>query len=306
MAFSIIAAMLMAVASSSCKKESKEAQPSLIETISPELERANRLAEKLRAAHDKLLGKWECIEPTNEGKSAAVIEFKDNYKFHFEYAMKPTYSGMDWQTELELAAWGIDTSNTQEYVINGTWDFRFDDDEKTILTDIEYDMSSLKSRNVDKDWLKTHFSEHNKARKVAISEGNYEIAQIITSVTDKEMIVKLDVDGKTRIYTRVGKPRDSKNYDFSADADKMQKLVTDMLPRLQQSSLSSSDLSGYNTKQLKLLRNALFAVHGYRFKMKEYADFFKRFSWYEPRYDKVDDQFSDVERHNIDLIKSLE
>ncbi|MDD6141146.1 MAG: YARHG domain-containing protein [Bacteroidales bacterium] len=63
---------------------------------------------------------------------------------------------------------------------------------------------------------------------------------------------------------------------------------------------------GYSRSDARVLRNAIFARHGYRFKSQDLKDYFNQFSWYMPRFDDVTSHLSEVERENIQFLKSLE
>ena len=63
---------------------------------------------------------------------------------------------------------------------------------------------------------------------------------------------------------------------------------------------------GYSRSDARVLRNAIFARHGYRFKSQDLKDYFNQFSWYMPRFADVTSHLSEVERENIQFLKSLE
>lgn len=70
--------------------------------------------------------------------------------------------------------------------------------------------------------------------------------------------------------------------------------------------LKASDLQSYSYDELYLMRNAIFARHGYIFKKDELYNYFRQFSWYNPRYNDVSKSLSSVENANVSLIKSIE
>jgi len=70
--------------------------------------------------------------------------------------------------------------------------------------------------------------------------------------------------------------------------------------------LTDDDLIGLSTAELRLERNKIFAKHGYIFKSSELNQYFSQFDWYNPQYNNVDDMLMDVDKQNIDLIKSYE
>ena len=63
----------------------------------------------------------------------------------------------------------------------------------------------------------------------------------------------------------------------------------------------------YLTKaQLSYLRNAIYAFHGYKFKNKNYADLFEKEVWYKINPNFSENDFNEIERANITLIKKYE
>lgn len=70
--------------------------------------------------------------------------------------------------------------------------------------------------------------------------------------------------------------------------------------------LTSSDLSNISKYELKIMRNEIFARHGYIFKTEEMKNYFSKQDWYQARFDNVDDMLNDVEKYNIELIRSYE
>lgn len=64
------------------------------------------------------------------------------------------------------------------------------------------------------------------------------------------------------------------------------------------------DFDNYNKDELRILRNAIYARHGYKFKDPELTEYFSRFKWYIPSYNNV--QLTDTEKYNVDLIQAHE
>lgn len=75
---------------------------------------------------------------------------------------------------------------------------------------------------------------------------------------------------------------------------------------LSEDYITFTDLSPYTRNELKILRNAIFARHGYIFNSKELTDHFSQFSWYTPRYTNVTRSLTDIERENIRMIEEAE
>lgn len=67
-----------------------------------------------------------------------------------------------------------------------------------------------------------------------------------------------------------------------------------------------SDIEYLDGSDLRILRNAIFAMHGYIFKSADLRNYFKRYWWYKPRYSNVQKYLNKYERYNIDFIRSYE
>ena len=65
-------------------------------------------------------------------------------------------------------------------------------------------------------------------------------------------------------------------------------------------------LSYYSQTELKMIRNEIFARHGYIFKGADTKDYFVKQEWYKPQYDNVANKLSELEKLNIELIKRYE
>jgi serine/threonine-protein kinase len=70
--------------------------------------------------------------------------------------------------------------------------------------------------------------------------------------------------------------------------------------------LSASDLARRTSWELRVMRNEIFARHGYIFKKPEMRSYFAQQPWYNPRYDDVSRLLSDIEMRNVKMIKSSE
>lgn len=75
---------------------------------------------------------------------------------------------------------------------------------------------------------------------------------------------------------------------------------------LSQRRVTESDLRGKSKAELRILRNAIYARHGYKFKSADLMSYFKRFSWYHPQSSDVSAQLSSLEQSNVQFIKSYE
>lgn len=60
-----------------------------------------------------------------------------------------------------------------------------------------------------------------------------------------------------------------------------------------------------NIEALDIMRNEIFASHGYKFTSTKWQKYFSNKPWYVPKFENVDDKLSDIERHNIKTILEI-
>ena len=70
--------------------------------------------------------------------------------------------------------------------------------------------------------------------------------------------------------------------------------------------LTEDDLAGMSKKELRLMRNWIFARHGYIFSTTEMRKYFEQQPWYQGRYSNVTSMLTDIEKYNINFIKEHE
>jgi serine/threonine-protein kinase len=70
--------------------------------------------------------------------------------------------------------------------------------------------------------------------------------------------------------------------------------------------LTASDLSRRTPWELRIMRNEIFARHGYIFKTPDMRSYFAQQPWYSPRHHDVSSRLSAIETRNLKMIKSSE
>ncbi|MBB3697386.1 YARHG domain-containing protein [Flammeovirga yaeyamensis] len=55
-------------------------------------------------------------------------------------------------------------------------------------------------------------------------------------------------------------------------------------------------------EDLDIMRNEIFAEYGYSFKSEKWKNHFSKYKWYQPQFDNVDDQLTEMDKHNIKII----
>lgn len=70
--------------------------------------------------------------------------------------------------------------------------------------------------------------------------------------------------------------------------------------------LTNGELDGLTKEQLRLARNEIYARHGYIFSSQDLNEYFSGKTWYQPSSQFDDSQLTEVEKANINFIKSYE
>lgn len=71
-------------------------------------------------------------------------------------------------------------------------------------------------------------------------------------------------------------------------------------------SLAKAELNGKSTEELRIMRNEIFARHGYIFKSEDLKEYFASKEWYEPLYQDVTELLTESDKKNIQLIVEQE
>ena len=72
---------------------------------------------------------------------------------------------------------------------------------------------------------------------------------------------------------------------------------------LREREVSEYDLDGLSVDELQVLFNAIYAMHGYKFKKTDLYNYFSQYDWYHPRSSNVERELSSLERRNVKTIK---
>lgn len=185
---------------------------------------------------------------------------------------------------------------------------RDNDDNRFNIQSFSNQLRELKESNKELKSRNTHLS-HKKQNLLWV----YLLSAIVIALIIALIVVfmnnkKNGGNNQTNNYTYTTSSTYSSNseqYNYSGN-DEMHHWVNQMLPALQQVRLYYDDLEDFSVSQLTYLRNAIFAIHGYRFKVDKFYNFFDQYDWYHPYYSDVSGQLSSIERHNISVIKDLE
>lgn len=70
--------------------------------------------------------------------------------------------------------------------------------------------------------------------------------------------------------------------------------------------LTDTDVAGKSAWDLKIMKNEIYARHGYIFKTPELKSYFEKQQWYKPMYDDVSGLLNNIEKENAAFIKGYE
>ncbi len=79
-----------------------------------------------------------------------------------------------------------------------------------------------------------------------------------------------------------------------------------LYPEGSQRNLSYDDVQYLSSRDLKIMRNEIFARHGYIFKTSDMIQHFSEQSWYRPLNNDVTAYLSKIEKENVNFIKQYE
>jgi hypothetical protein len=107
---------------------------------------------------------------------------------------------------------------------------------------------------------------------------------------------------------------DTSNFDLKEIREKYElsrnTLYNDIVPRLLMGDIELLDhklsilaLAQTNKPILRILRNMIYAKHGFIFQSQNLSTYFSTFNWYKPRFRNEDNSVTEVEKPYLDLIR---
>lgn len=130
-------------------------------------------------------------------------------------------------------------------------------------------------------------------KKIAVTERSYNLKR-----TDFKYDPSLELDFT---YSEVYNSYNSKTEQHEQITDDAGKLNASKV------ELTSKDVDNMYKRDLEIMRNAIYARHGYSFKNREMRYFFDtQVAWYIPVSTDVTEELTELEKKNIELIKRYE
>ena len=83
-------------------------------------------------------------------------------------------------------------------------------------------------------------------------------------------------------------------------------LLTSLSCSQNEKEIKQSELQGKSLQELRIMRNEIFARHGYIFKSDDLTNYFSAKDWYTPKFDDVNHLVTEIEKNNIAKIVQQE
>ena len=149
-------------------------------------------------------------------------------------------------------------------------------------------------------YFKDMFHEINKDRKAFTNveiHGNTMSADVNHGFFGREAVYdKTNISSvKQQGYS------DRENSDYSGSL----RGVGNPYSWLSEREVTASDVANLSKSELRILRNAIYAMHGHKFKSEDLTRHFSQYSWYHPEGD-MSYALTSLERKNVEIIKSYE
>lgn len=160
------------------------------------------------------------------------------------------------------------------------------------------------------------FAYKRKPKEADVTEEKIEVKHSldlpkVTESSDKEVKIiteeikpgqKKTDDYITKSENKVSENKDEKKIDLE---EKNPKDADTFLFPSDKSVIGEEELNSYDKEKLTLLKNEIYARHGYKFTNKEMKKYFKEKSWYKENEDFSLKLLNDIEKENIRNINKM-
>ena len=128
--------------------------------------------------------------------------------------------------------------------------------------------------------LKKKFFKYNPDHQLDLTFFNVDKSKELIYLTDT-------IDGKVEEYI---------DHEYFATTEKL------FIANASKDELTSDFVSDLTKADIFILRNSIFARHGFAFRDKQLRIYFEYFDWYMPVFGDVKNELTDLEKRNIDLL----
>jgi len=130
--------------------------------------------------------------------------------------------------------------------------------------------------------------------------SHYSNGNLVRSVANTENVKVKDIEWNSQIQQTEQRSTNSQVNSNSYSDDNNVSLA--LSTRL----LTEDDLNGISKRKLRILRNEIYARHGYFFKSKDLRDYYSAKDWYHPQYNDVSNLLNTIEKRNVAFIQRHE
>lgn len=228
-----------------------------------------------------IVGQWESTQTVDGEAAVSTLEFNEDKTF-----------------KQSLVPFNPDMIG---FSVEGTWKFDLMGDLK-----IHYRESSLKavsSGYTDEMSKNVYLAQMRAQLKLQNSDNGV----IPVKFSDNGMTMVLTTTDGKQAYGRKEANSSAimgRNARFELGGQLPRNGSLDQFEVLSSRRISDSEISGYSSSELRILRNAIYARNGYIFKSQDMQQYFGNFSDYTPRTSNA--VLSAIEQANVNTIRAHE
>jgi len=151
--------------------------------------------------------------------------------------------------------------------------------------------------NKDKSAINESNKDTSEANSDKFKSKELELKEKELELKERELQQQKEISDK--LLNEKSGSQSNSNYNSSGN-------YPGIFPQASEKYLSNSDLYDLSQWDLKIMRNEIFARHGFIFQTDEMRNYFSNMNWYNPRFYDVNNMLSKIEKENISLIKKYE
>ena len=154
----------------------------------------------------------------------------------------------------------------------------------------------------------------SKRKDLPVLSRKFNLKKTAFNYNPKNILTKDDADmefddvSPVVDWVNYKKKKDGENIDGEEYYYTIQRASSDEIYKINGSTqkLTEKQLKNLHKLDLEIIRNTIYARHGYSFANRGARQFFDYVDWYVPLYTNVEDKLSPTEKENIALLKRFE
>jgi hypothetical protein len=244
-------------------------------------------------------------------------EFYGNWVGDFRASVSDTTGNFDYSYKINIVIKKIEKDNVfGQSIIAGKCRslkgkfFKTEDGFKFILIEMGDNINDGKFEfNIDNNILKGNWFSNDKNQHV--TQRTFELKKQKFKYNPKVML-PANEDGYVDYYNfkrDTIHPESIDSLEIEENYyEETYRSATDIITKLNSSTtkLTESELKNLKKLELEILRNTIYARHGYAFNKKTYRQFFDAVEWYIPVSRNVDSELTSLEKANIKILERFE